>query len=103
MATDKSTPDYSRLSAELGALAKLVENAPIAKPISGGAVVALLPLVAAIAPQLIQFAMQIYSTMSSAGETSEEKRLHYARIAASLDAAGALAMSAPLPPVGSGA
>lgn len=60
--------------------------------------VALLPMM----PQLLQMIMTVYQSASASPETPEEQRVHFARIAAALDAAGALVQQAPLPPPGSG-
>jgi hypothetical protein len=58
----------------------------------------LLPLI----PSLIETAMRIYQTAAADPETPEEKRTHYASIAAALETANLLVQTAPLPPVGSG-
>lgn len=70
------------------------------KPISGGAM--FIPVAVALGPELIKLAMQIYATASRDPETPEEKRAHYAMIAADLEVANTRVQNAPLPPEGSG-
>ena len=65
-------------------------------------IVALLPFLLPMIPVLIDAATQIYQTAMADPETTEEKRAHYARIVAALDAVTVAVQDAPLPPVGSG-
>ena len=61
-----------------------------------------IPLAVALGPSLITLATQIYQSAAADPETPEEKRAHYAKIAAAMETANDLVQSAPLPPPGSG-